>query len=169
MSTVQEHRSEPPDPSTPAAPAEPATQPARAPGWLLPVGTGVTGLLVAAATFVVSDADVAAACWTAGFTLVLVALVVAVVGTVHRRGDRLSALPTSRAGWVALACFATGAVLLATPVAVISLGLGLVAGVAGLEAVARQRERSLAVIVLPLLGATFVLAFVLGEVLLGHE
>jgi hypothetical protein len=130
--------------------------------------TGIAGLLVAAAAFVVRDPDVADACWTAGFALVFVALVLVVVGLVHARGERLGVLPTSTAGWIALACFVAGVALLLTPVAEISLALGLVAAVAGVSAVAVSRERSLPVIMLPLLGGTFVLAFLLGELLLGH-
>ncbi|WP_156023424.1 hypothetical protein [Terracoccus sp. 273MFTsu3.1] len=115
------------------------------------------------------DPDIAGLCWTAGFALLFAAMVTVVVGHVHARGDRLSALPTSAAGWVALTCFAAGAALLFTPVAEISLALGLVAAAAGVSAVSVSRERSLPVIMLPLLGGTFVLAFLLGELLVGHK
>ena len=93
----------------------------------------------------------------------------AVVGVVHARGQRLSALPTSVAGWVALTCFGVGVVLLFTPVAEISLALGLVSAASAIGALGSQGERSLPVMMLPLLGGMFVLAFVLGELLIGHE
>ena len=135
---------------------------------LVGLGIGIAGLLAAAAAFVVPDPDAAGICWAAGFALVFVALVVVVVGAVHARGAHLSVLPTSTAGRVALRCFLAGAALLLTPVAEISLALGLVAAAAGGWAVSLSRERSLAVIMLPLLGGTFVLAFLLGELLIGH-
>lgn len=143
--------------------------PAHSPGNRWALGLGIGGLLVAAATFVVPDPDVAGLCWTAGFALLFAATVVVVVGHVHARGDHLSALPTSTAGWVALTCFVAGAALLFTPVGELSLVLGLVAAAAGVSAVSVSRERSLPVIMLPLLSGTFVLAFLLGELLIGHE
>lgn len=132
------------------------------------IGLGVAGVLVAAATFLVADPDIAGACWTVGFLLLFGALVMLVVGIVHARGDRLSALPTSVAGWLALACFVAGAALLFGPFAEFSLALALVSAGAAVLGVGALRERSLAVIALPLLGGTFVLAFLLGELLIGH-
>ncbi|CAN7541765.1 hypothetical protein LJR027_003657 [Terrabacter sp. LjRoot27] len=157
MSTLQQH----PQTSSP--------HPARGPVSPWALGLGIGGLLVAAATFVVPNPDAAGVCWTAGFALLFAALVVVVVGVVHARGDRLSVLPTSTAGWVALTCFVAGAALIFTPLAEISLALGLFAAAAGVSAVSISRERSLPVIMLPLLGGTFVLAFLLGELLIGHE
>ncbi|GGN07187.1 hypothetical protein GCM10009721_38650 [Terrabacter tumescens] len=133
------------------------------------IGLGIAGFLVAGATFVTPKGEVAGACWTVGFALFFGALVMAVVGIVHARGDRLSALPTSAAGWVALLCFIAGAALLFGPFAEFSLALALVSAGAAVLGVGALRERSLAVIALPLLGGTFVLAFLLGELLIGHE
>jgi hypothetical protein len=133
------------------------------------IGLGIAGLLIAAAALVVSNPTTRDVLWSAGFGVLFLALVATVVGVVHARGQRLSALPTSVAGWVALTCFGVGVVLLFTPVAEISLALGLVSAASAIGALGSQGERSLPVMMLPLLGGMFVLAFVLGELLIGHE
>lgn len=148
---------------------KPSEQPqARPPGRRGALGLGVLGLLVAAATFVMPRSTLADLCWSVGFGILFIALVVAVVGAVRARGDRLSAAPTSAAGWVSLACFFAAVASAFTPFGEISLALGLVSAVTAIGALSVSRERSVPVIMLPLLGGVFVLAFVLGELLLGQ-
>lgn len=138
------------------------------PGRRAALALGVLGLLVAAATFVVPGSTAADLCWSIGFGILFIALVVAVVGAVRARGDRLSAAPTSAAGWVGLACFFAAVAFAFTPFGEISLALGVVSAVSAVGAISVSRERSVPVIMLPLLGGMFVLAFVLGELLIGH-
>lgn len=137
-------------------------------GRMAAVGLGALGLLLAAATFVVPTSTAADLCWAIGFGVLFLALVVAVVGAVRARGDRLSAAPTSIAGWASLACFFAAVALVFTPFGEISLALGLVSSATAVGAISVSRERSVPVITLPLLSGMFVLAFVLGELLIGH-
>ncbi|MHA3835579.1 hypothetical protein ACXR8F_07630 [Terrabacter sp. AAH1] len=133
------------------------------------IGLGVAGLVVAAVALLVPDSTAAEVCWTAGFALLFLALVMVVVRVVHARGERLSVLPSSVAGWAALACVVVGVALILTPVGEVSLLLGVAAAALGVGAVTVRRERALPVIMLPLFAGSFVLAFLLGELLLGHE
>jgi len=139
-----------------------------APGRKVALALGILGLLVAAAAFVVPSSNLADLCWAVGFGILFIALVVTVVGVVRARGDRLSAAPTSTAGWVSLACFIAAVAVAFTSFGEISLALGLVSAASAVGAVTASRERSVPVITLPLLGGVFVLAFILGEVLIGH-
>ena len=132
------------------------------------VGLGVLGVLTAAAAFLVPGTTLADLCWAVGFGIIFLALVVAVVGAVRARGDRLSAAPTSASGWVSLGCFLAAVASAFTPFGEISLALGLVSAVTAVGALSVSRERSVPVIMLPLLAGVFVLAFVLGELLLGQ-
>ena len=133
------------------------------------IGLGVAGLVVAALAFVLPDSTAAEVGWTAGFALLFLATVAVAVGAVHARGERLSALPSTVTGWAALACVVVGVALIPTPVGEVSLLLGVAAAALSVGAVTVSRERALPVIMLPLFAGSFVLAFVLGELLLGHE
>ncbi|WP_374967871.1 hypothetical protein [Terrabacter sp. BE26] len=146
-----------------SSPAEP-----EAPGRKVALALGVLGLLVATGAFIVPSPTLTDLCWAVGFGILFVALVVTLVGVVRARGDRLSAAPTSVAGWISLACFLAAVAFAFTPFGEISLALGIVAASLAVGAVTVSRERSVPVITLPLLGGVFVLAFVLGEVLIGR-
>ena len=77
-------------------------------------------------------------------------------------------LHTSVAGWAAVACVVVGIALIPTSVGEVSLLLGVAAAALAVGAVTARRERALAVVALPMLAGSFVLAFLLGELLLGH-
>jgi hypothetical protein len=161
MSTV-EHRNEHREPDPPS-PLRQRQEPRVA------VGLGGAGLVVAAVALLVPGSAAAELCWTAGFALLFLATVAVAVGAVHARGERVSVLPSSVAGWAALACLVVGVALIPTPVGEVSLLLGMAAAGLGVVAVTMRRERALPVIALPLLAGSFVLAFLLGELLLGHD
>ena len=139
------------------------------PGRKTAVALGILGVLVAAAALVLPSSTLADLCWAIGFGILFIALVVTVVGAVRARGDRLSAAPTSAAGWVSLACFFAAVALTFTPFGEVSLALGLMSAASAVGAISVSRERSVPVIMLPLLGGVFVLALILGELLIAHE
>jgi hypothetical protein len=122
--------------------------------------------------------------YTASFGVAACAALALVLGAVRGRGERLTLAPTTARGRLALVLLLLGALPVMLPGALQALfpapgpwAMALVlagflcevaAAATALVAVLRQRERSLLVIVPPLLAGAFVIYFVLGELVLPH-
>ncbi|WP_369046367.1 hypothetical protein [Sinomonas sp. P10A9] len=150
-------------------------------------GLGAAAVLLFAATFAVPGDVARGWTYTVGFGCAAAAVVVWAVDVVRRRSERPTAKPTSALGWWSLGLFAAGLVLqfvgsaltfgpeaaegfarLVSNFVILGFGGWVVAGVLGLVAWFRRRERSLVVLILSVVPAMFVLYFLLGELVSPH-
>ncbi|GAB3270796.1 hypothetical protein GCM10027449_06040 [Sinomonas notoginsengisoli] len=155
---------------------------------LAAAGLGILAVVLIVAMFFFASAQlVAGRLYTAAFLAALAAIVLAAVGRLRERSERLTAKPLTRLGWWSLGLTVAGlAVFIFVPVAIgalreaaqaplvslaIPAGLGILlmvgAGVAAVVAWFRQAERSVLVLI-TLLPAMFALYFATGELAFTH-
>lgn len=140
--------------------------------WVVAAGVlTVVGVVLVALTFALkSNEDLAGWSYTLGFLAVYAAIVSFLVGWMLGHGAKPTLLPVTLLGWVVLAAAVVSVVLIfAVPnVAGIGFTLAYAAALGGVLAVLLGGERSVPVFALPLLGALFAIAFVFGELAIGH-
>jgi hypothetical protein len=134
--------------------------------WVL----GAIGVVFIGLTFAFKgpNPDVAEWVYLIGFFVVFLALVAQVVGSLRRRGERVTVLPTTGVGWAVLATLAVAVALQFVEVVEGGFLFAVVAAIASIWATRVGRERSIVAIALPLLAAAFVVAFIFGELAIGH-
>ena len=140
-------------------------------GWMVAAGIlAVVGVVLVALTYVLKNVneDLAGWSYTIGFLAVYGAIVSFLVGRILDRGDQPTLLPVTVLGWVVLAAMAVAVVFFFTDLVILGFWVFGAAAVAAVAVVLIGHERSVPVFALPLLGALFAVAFVFGEISIGH-
>ena len=127
---------------------------------LVLVAVGLTALPLA---FLVPGGSQRLVACTAALLMFLMGVGIGILADHHERHEALTLAPSTPAGYLTLGLFVAAAVLLGTRFAVVGLGLGLLAIVAGLFSVTARHDRSALVLAGTLLPAALVSFFLLGE------
>ena len=124
------------------------------------VAVGLTALPVA---FLLPGEHQRLVACTAALLMFLMGVGIGILADHHERHEALTLAPSTPAGYLTLGLFVAAAVLLGTRFAVVGLGLGLLAIVAGLFSVTARHDRSALVLAGTLLPAALVSYFLLSE------
>lgn len=151
----------------------PSTPGLSSPGrrWTVAAGVlAVVGVVLVGLTFVVKGVseDLAGWSYTIGFLVLFAAIVAVLVGRIRDRREGLALLPVTGLGWVALGATVLAVVFVFTDLVMLGFWVFLAGAIAAVAGVLLGRERSVPAFVLPLVGAVFALAFVFGELVIGH-
>lgn len=138
--------------------------------WVVAAGVlAVVGVVLVALTFVLkSNEDLAGWSYTLGFLAVYGGIVSFLVARIIDRDERPALFPATVLGWLVLAATAVAIVFFFTDLVILGFVTFGAAAVAAVALVLLGQERSVPVFALPLLGAMFALAFVFGELAIGH-